>query len=289
MSVWRNTTDNYFRGSKDDAFQVLIDIASALGCLHSRQLDRHDIKPGNILLSNERGAVVCDFSHICRTRAMSGGTPWYIPPEYITVSRRGQPGDVFALGVTMLYLRKLLPLPDVAGRGFVIADIHSRRTELQQAARNKKASWLAEVEAARTQLELSTEAFIIRDMLSLKGVDRPTTAELVKRLSDELYRRNHRPQVKQKISDRAARERGGEGHKNKLTMALLQKRTSRLNGFKESWAVALKKKYVRPSNYPHSTLRFAQYSEAPPLSSKLKSYIRNTNAGPIQALGQLFY
>jgi serine/threonine protein kinase len=206
--VWRNATDNYFRGSEDDAFQVSIHIASALEYLHGRGLEHNDIKPGNILLSKERGAVLCDFGISRRTvpsRATSSGTPWYIPPEYITVSQRGQPGDVFAFGVTMLYLRKLISLPDV-GRGFVIADIHSRSTGLQQVARNKMASCLAKVAAARAQLELSTEAFIIRDMLSLKGVDRPTAAELVKRLNDELHRRNHRPQVKEKISDRVASE-----------------------------------------------------------------------------------
>jgi serine/threonine protein kinase len=212
--VWRSASNDYFRGSKDDAFQVLIDIASALEYLHGLGLDHNDIKPGNVLLSKERGAVLCDFGPTRRTvlGAMSGGTAWYIPPEYITVSQRGQPGGVFALGVTALYLSKLLSLPDVSGRGFIIADIHSRKTELQQAARNKMASWLTKCEAAKAQLDLSsTEAFTIRGMLSPRTTIRPTAAELVKRLNSELYRRNHRPQVKEKISDRVTGggERGG--------------------------------------------------------------------------------
>jgi hypothetical protein len=69
--------------------------------------------------------------------------------------------------------------------------------------------WLAKVEAARARLELSSpDAFIIWDMLSPKGIARPTAAELVKRLKSELYRRNYRPQVKEKISDRVTG--GGE-------------------------------------------------------------------------------
>jgi hypothetical protein len=74
------------------------------------------------------------------------------------------------------------------------------------------ASCLTKYEAANTQLDLSsTEAFTIRDMLSPRTTIRPTATELVKRLNSELYRRNHRPQVKEKISDRVTGggERGG--------------------------------------------------------------------------------
>ncbi len=122
----------------------MIDIASALEYLHDLGLEHNDIKPGNIMISKERGAILCDFGLSRSTvflRATSGGTPWYIPPEYFTVNQRGQPADdMFTLYVTWLYLDKLLSLPDAAGRGFIIAHIHSGRTELQQAARNKMAS-----------------------------------------------------------------------------------------------------------------------------------------------------
>jgi serine/threonine protein kinase len=183
---------------------VLADIASALKYLHGQELVHNNIKPGNILLSKERGAFLCDFELITvlPSRTSRGGTPWYIPPEYIAINQRGKPGDVFAFGVTMLYLWGLLPLPGTTHRGFTITDIYSLKTELRQEARNKMASWLREVEAARAQLELSTEGFIIRDMLSPKV--RATTAELVNRLKDELYKRKHRPQLKEKISDRVA-------------------------------------------------------------------------------------
>jgi hypothetical protein len=72
--------------------------------------------------------------------------------------------------------------------------------------------WLAKVEAVRARLDLlSTDAFILWQMLSPKAIARPTTAEMVKSLNSELYRRSHRPQVKKKTSDCVAgeRERGG--------------------------------------------------------------------------------
>ena len=74
--VWRSTSNDYFRGSKDDAFQVLMDIASALEYLYSLELGHNDIKPSNILLSKERGAVLSDFGLLRRIvlGVMSGGT-----------------------------------------------------------------------------------------------------------------------------------------------------------------------------------------------------------------------
>jgi len=123
---------------------------------------------------------------------------------------------VFTLGVTALYLNKLLSLPDVSSRGFIIIDIHSWKTKLQQAAKNKITSCLTKYKAANAQLDLSSiEAFIIRDMLSPRTTIRPTAAELVKRLNNELYRRNHHLQVKKKISDRMT-GRGERGGSQKL-------------------------------------------------------------------------
>ncbi|KAK4138744.1 kinase-like protein [Trichocladium antarcticum] len=75
----------------------------------------NDIKPGNILFSCERGAVVIDFglsSEVGSRGVHTGGTPWYVPPEYARDGKRGAPGDVFALGVVMMYVVGRLPLPE---------------------------------------------------------------------------------------------------------------------------------------------------------------------------------
>ncbi|KAH8797033.1 kinase-like domain-containing protein [Hyaloscypha sp. PMI_1271] len=131
--VWRNVTNNYFCGSEDNAFQVSIHIASALEYLYGRGLEHNDIKPGNILLSKERGTILCDFG----------------------ISR--QPGNVFTFGVTILYLRKLISLPDI-GRGFVIV------------ARNKMASCLAKE-------KISDRVASEGERASQKSIDHSSTTE----------------------------------------------------------------------------------------------------------------
>jgi hypothetical protein len=78
-------------------------------------------------------------------------------------------------------------------------------------------SWLAKVEAARAQLELSsTEAFILWEMLSPKATARLTATEMVKSLNSELYRRSHRPQAKKKTSDHVAGKREREGSQKSI-------------------------------------------------------------------------
>ncbi|CAM1501626.1 Fc.00g036100.m01.CDS01 [Cosmosporella sp. VM-42] len=43
------------------------------------------------------GLASCHGNQLC-----NGGTPWYVPWEFIDNSGRGPESDVFALGVTML-------------------------------------------------------------------------------------------------------------------------------------------------------------------------------------------
>ena len=78
-------------------------------------------------------------------------------------------------------------------------------------------SWLAKVEAAKAQLELSsTDAFILWQILSPKAIARLTATEIVKSLNSELYKRSYRPQVKKKTSNRVAGERKRRGSQKSI-------------------------------------------------------------------------
>ncbi|KAI6478920.1 hypothetical protein MCOR11_011842 [Pyricularia oryzae] len=107
--TWRQRPENLFTGSRGVAGRIMRDIALALDYVHSKGITHYDVKPGNILYNDTRGAVLIDFglssdSPDTATNVYAAGTPWYIPPEFLAASNpgRGFPGDVWALGVRAL-------------------------------------------------------------------------------------------------------------------------------------------------------------------------------------------
>ncbi|KAL7940554.1 kinase-like domain-containing protein [Trichoderma barbatum] len=91
-----------------DAKIVLFDIASALTYLTKQNIIHYDVKPQNIAFSHERGAILFDFDlgdYVKPIYSSPGGTFRFLPPETIEPGNtRGLPGDVWALGVTILWI-----------------------------------------------------------------------------------------------------------------------------------------------------------------------------------------
>ena len=92
------------------ALKVALDVAHALGHAHLHRIVHRDIKPGNIMLSNEGLTKLCDLG-LARLRAEEDdtggrgpaiGTPYYISPEqaqgYVDVDTRS---DIYSLGATL--------------------------------------------------------------------------------------------------------------------------------------------------------------------------------------------
>ncbi|OAA59266.1 Protein kinase-like domain protein [Cordyceps fumosorosea ARSEF 2679] len=101
-----------------DVETILLDVASALTYLDEQRISHNDIKPRNIAYSPERGAVVLDFglaTQGSRVPRKAGGTAWYVPPEVLYDGARSPRGNVWAFGITMLYVLGIIGTPEDSG------------------------------------------------------------------------------------------------------------------------------------------------------------------------------
>ena len=197
-NVWRDTTTDKFVGGRTDAIRILKDIAGALHYVHQKKRIHNDIKPANILYSRDRGAVLCDFGLSTRTvdPATNGGTPYYVPPEFIGQKLRGPASDVWALGVTMLYVLRKIPFPDARGvRGhpkqlyWMIADLnrrHGQSSNRTSSAVAQMQQWLSEVNEAKAQLNPRDKVeFLVLQMLTPNPLQRITMGKVMHELHPE--------------------------------------------------------------------------------------------------------
>ncbi|TQV96331.1 hypothetical protein V2A60_003251 [Cordyceps javanica] len=197
---WRSKQDDHFTGSIEDATRILRDISGALSYIHSRELVHNDIKPANILYSMERGAVLCDFgmSTVTSSPPGGGGTPYYIPPEFIGRKVRGPAADVWAMGVTMLYLLRKLPLPESRAKPqpgnkqlyWLIAGVNNPQVTQKygngQPAILQMRAWLSEVHDAAQRLDKENRLErIVKDMLTPNPAQRITMASILEQLTSE--------------------------------------------------------------------------------------------------------
>ena len=93
----------------DDALQIALEVADALGYAHKQQIIHRDIKPENILLSGGH-ALVADFgiaraieagSQKLTQTGMAIGTPTYMSPEQGMGEAVGPTTDIYALGCVL--------------------------------------------------------------------------------------------------------------------------------------------------------------------------------------------
>ncbi|KAJ4329816.1 hypothetical protein N0V87_010541 [Didymella glomerata] len=166
-----------------DRVQILIctQTASALEYLHhEKQLIHCDIKPQNILLSDDHQSVkVCDFgcAQASKRTGSGGGTHHYIAPEYLLEQERNLASDVWSLGITMLYVLGLIPLPDSQPEDeyWLINKLKDDESEQRKMLR-----WLGKVKEALTRVP--KDWAVLKAMLDTNPRTRITAAELVSRL-----------------------------------------------------------------------------------------------------------
>jgi serine/threonine protein kinase len=118
--------------------QIATDVASGLANLHASGLIHGDIKPQNVLVTDNNHAYIGDFGFSCRVgQRIKGQTPTYSSPELVRqadnlCAETGQ--DTWAFGVLLFELYTgFIPNWIHAGRNFINSYDESQvRRELQQ-------------------------------------------------------------------------------------------------------------------------------------------------------------
>jgi serine/threonine protein kinase len=138
--------------SVTDAAALWRQMAGALSYVHMHCIVHDDVKPENIMWHGQgRHSVLLDFGaaifHPGKAPVSfnASGTPAYAPPEYL-LRRKGPEGDVWALGVTMLFAMGSVKLPSGAW-------ILPHALEGREEPRREMVSWLAEIDSLRSAVQ----------------------------------------------------------------------------------------------------------------------------------------
>lgn len=159
-------------------------MASALDYLHNEQNIKHcDIKPHNILLSDDHHtAKLCDFGHARNMHDVvtGGGTHCYIAPEFLLRGEIGAASDIWALGITMLFVLNIIPLPgtESGAEMWQIGKLLDDKME-----RRKMRRWLATVTKAMERIPARCST--LKEMLNFDPEVRITAAQLAQRLKNQ--------------------------------------------------------------------------------------------------------
>lgn len=177
-------------------------MSRALQHIHEHKVMHNDIKPANILYSARSGVKLVDFglATLAGASPSTGGTPWYVAPEYLDQQQRKAPADIWATGVVMLYLvgRMSLPEGQLQAQGWPLADLVDRPGPKRSLAAGSMRFWLEMVDESRGKLaddavrEQDWLAGVVSRMLDPNHSRRISAAQLVCELRDK---RETRPTV----------------------------------------------------------------------------------------------
>lgn len=165
-----------------NALAILRDMSSALEYLELKSIVHCDIKPENIAYSRSRGAVLLDFEFANDQDKIAGGTVWYTSPEVMQRGLSSHARDIWALGVTMLSVTGVIPMPGLNDAGWSMAPALCKGSKDSE----KMEDWINGIAATRDQLlerklkepQVSEVYSLIHQMLHPEANRRVSAAEL---------------------------------------------------------------------------------------------------------------
>lgn len=163
--------------------RIWVHATAALEYLHDEMRIKHlDVKPQNILLSDDhQTAKLCDFGHArdIDEAVRGGGTHYYIAPEFLLSSETSAASDIWALGITMLYVLNVIPLPG-SEPDAEIWQIHKLKDDKKE--RRKMRKWLRTVAEAKSIIP--SRWSLLSEMLDQDPETRITAKVLTQKLKN---------------------------------------------------------------------------------------------------------
>jgi len=90
----------------EEAVGIARQLALALDHAHSQKILHRDVKPGNVIVDDEGGAVLVDFGNaeLVGEAADRKGTAHYVAPEVFQGRRQDEKSDTYSLGATLFHM-----------------------------------------------------------------------------------------------------------------------------------------------------------------------------------------
>jgi serine/threonine protein kinase len=172
--------------SEKEIWRLIADVASGLAYLHSKEIVHQDIKPDNILITDNGDCMITDFGISTEARAtlrksviggISGGTTAYMAPERFSADPTPiKLSDIWSLGATVFEIMEGNPPFGDIGGGLELkgAEIPNFKSQYSKDLKN-----------------------VVRKMLAEKPYDRPSAEELEQIAKDFLRGNNNEEQIQE--------------------------------------------------------------------------------------------